>query len=76
MNTAIKAFTGFFVGENSHKREIGVFLMAAFTILFQIGYLTPDQYEAVMGIVITLTGIAWNARINKIKKAFLDAKTD
>lgn len=74
MNTAIKAAVGFFIGENSHKREIGVFLMAAFTILFQLDYLTSDQYEAVMGVVITFTGIAWNLRIKKIQEAFLAAK--
>ena len=69
----LKTLTGFFVGENSHKREIGVAFAILLTFAFQFGMLTADQYEALMGFVIVFMGLAYNARITKLKKAFLDA---
>lgn len=74
MNGILKSVVGFFIGENSHKREIGVAVIAILTLLFHLDYITPDQYESMMGLAILWTGAAWNARINKIKKAFIDAK--
>ncbi len=74
MNMFLKSAVGFFIGENSHKREIGVALIALFTLLFQMDYLTIEQYESVMGLCIIWTGWAQNARIKKVQQAFINAK--
>ena len=65
---------GFFIGENSHKREIGVAMIAIFSILFQIDYFTVDQYEALMGFALVWTGWAQNLRVKKLQKAMIAAK--
>ena len=74
MNSILKSVVGLFIGASSHKREMGVAMIAILTILFQVDYLTPDQYESLMGLAILWTGWAQNARIKRIQKAFIDAK--
>ncbi len=63
-----------FIGASSRKREIGVGIIAILTIMFQVDWITPDQYESMMGLAILWTGWAQNARIKKVQKAFIDAK--
>ena len=74
MNGLIKSAIGLFIGENSHKREIGVAFIALFTLLFYLNLLTIEQYESVMGLCIIWTGWAQNARIKKVQQAFINAK--
>ncbi len=69
-----KMVIGFFIGENSHKREIGVAIIAILSILFQIDYLTIAQYESAMGLALVWTGWAQNLRVRKLTKAMIDAK--
>ena len=74
MNMFLKSAVGFFIGENSHKREIGVALAALFTVLFYINLLTVEQYESLMGLCVVWTGWAMNLRFKKIQRAFINAK--
>ncbi len=74
MRAIFQSAAGLFIGASSRKRELGVAMIAVLTILFQVNYLTPDQYESLMGLAILWTGWAQNARIKKVQKAFIDAK--
>jgi len=70
----VQNVVGFFIGENSHKREIGVGMIALLSVLFQIDYITIAQYESALGFALIWTGWAQNSRMKKLAKAMIDAK--
>lgn len=70
----IKSITGFFVGENSKKRQMGIIVALILSGLFWQGIITQDLFEALMPFVILWTGAAFSAKLTKLQKAMIDAK--
>ena len=69
-----KAITGFFVGESSQKRQLGLAVAFVLSLLYWQGVITIDLYEATMPFVLLWTGAAFSARLSKLQKAVVRAK--
>ena len=71
----LKSITGFLIGENSRKREIGLFF--AFLIMFAeaLGWITPELAESLIPFVGLWLGVAWTARVSKMHKAMKEPTT-
>lgn len=61
--------TGLFVGNDSKKRQIGMFFAGVALILNAFGYLDPEQFKAIMVILSAWIGVAFSMKLTKIGKA-------
>jgi|TARA_R100001530_G_scaffold59945_1_gene43344 hypothetical protein len=70
----LKSVAGYFVGEDSKKRQMG--LGAAFVLsgAYFLDYISLGMYEACMPFVMLWTGAAFSAKISKLSNAVKDAK--
>ncbi|MCK4577620.1 MAG: hypothetical protein KAU50_02445 [Candidatus Marinimicrobia bacterium] len=69
-----KMIVGWFIGENSKKRQIGVAVAFLLSFLYFTDVITLEIYEATMPFVIMWVGAAFSARLSKIAKAVVEAK--
>jgi len=70
----INNLVGLFVGENSKKRQIGIFLAFLFSGLYWADVITLELYEAIIPFVILWTGAAFSARLTKLSNTVKQAK--
>ena len=70
----IKSIVGYFVGESSRKRQMGLVAAFLLSLLYWQGVITLELYEATMPFVILWTGAAFSAKLSKLQKAVVDAK--
>ena len=70
----LKSITGFFVGENSKKRQLGIIVALILSGLYWQDVITLALYEAAMPLVIIWIGAAFSAKLTKLQKAMIDAK--
>ncbi len=64
-----KILSGFLVGENSHKREIGLVAFAVLQIALFLDWITPELYDAMFPLIAMWTGVAYSAKLSKVHKA-------
>ncbi len=69
-----KSLVGFFVGENSRKRQMGLAVAFVLSFLYWQDIITLEFFEAVMPFVVLWTGAAFSARLTKLQTAIVDAK--
>ena len=67
---AFKMVTGFFIGENSKKRIMGIVAFILLTIAMQLSYITTDLYLLAIPLLSAFSGIANNAKFAKMGKEF------
>jgi len=65
----IKNVIGLFVGENSKKRQMGMFGACIAIGAYMLGYIDYEQFKAVMVILSAWLGVAFSAKLTKIGKA-------
>jgi len=70
----IKSVVGYFVGEDSKKRQMGLGAAFAFSGAYFMDYISLEMYEACMPFVVLWTGAAFSAKISKLSNAVKDAK--
>ena len=76
MNSAFRFIASYFVGESSKKRQIGIGFGLILSSLFFTGVIDQALYEALMPFVVLWTGAAFSARLTKLQKAIINAKSD
>ncbi len=70
----IKSIVGYFVGESSKKRQMGLAMAFLFSFLYWQDVITLELFEAIMPFVVVWTGAAFSARLTKLQKAVVKAK--
>ncbi|KKK79733.1 hypothetical protein LCGC14_2830560 [marine sediment metagenome] len=70
----IKSIVGYFVGESSKKRQMGLIAAFLFSFLYWQDVITLELFEAIMPFVVVWTGAAFSARLTKLQKAVVKAK--
>ena len=70
----LNSISGFFVGENSKKRQTGLFVALGLSFAYYFDVITLGVYEAVMPFVILWTGAAFSAKLTKLQGAIKGAK--
>jgi hypothetical protein len=70
----LKSVVGYFVGEDSKKRQMGLGVAFALSGAFFMDYISLEMYEACMPFVVLWTGAAFSAKISKLSSAVKDAK--
>ena len=64
-----------FIGENSHKRTMGLaYMLITSAVYLLIDYMNVDLYKNLMGFGVLWTGSAFSAKISKLAKAVQDIK--
>lgn len=58
-----------FVGENSKKRQIGMFFASAACIASLFGWITEQEFKLIMLFVGPWIGFAFSAKLTKMTKA-------
>ena len=72
--SVFKMISGYFIGEDSRKRQMGLVVAFVLSFLYWQGIITLDLYEATMPFVILWTGAAFSARLSKLQKAIVSSK--
>jgi|TARA_Y100000296_G_scaffold7505_1_gene8933 hypothetical protein len=70
----LKSVTGYFVGESSKKRQMGLSVAIGLSCAYYLDFITLALYEAIMPFVILWTGAAFSAKLSKLQGAIKDAK--
>jgi len=66
--------TGLLVGENSKKRQIGLYAALGLSGAYFVDFISLDLYETLMPFVILWTGAAFSAKLTKLQGAVKSAK--
>jgi len=64
----INNITGLFIGENSKKRQMGIFAGGMAMIAYLMGYIDYEHFKVAMFFVSFWTGAAFSARLSKMAK--------
>ena len=70
----LNSITGFFVGEDSKKRQMGLAAGLGCSMAYMLDYISLDMYEALMPFVIIWCGTAFSARLSKLQNAVKASK--
>ena len=70
----LNSITGFFVGENSKKRQMGLSVALGLSFAYYFDVITLDLYEAIMPFVVLWTGAAFSSKLSKLQTAIKGAK--
>lgn len=70
----LKSISGFVVGEDSKKRQMGLGVALALSGAYYMDFIPLSLYEAMMPFVILWTGAAFSAKLSKLQGAIKEAK--
>ena len=71
-----KMIAGFFIGENSKKRIMGVILFLILSIIYFLGFINSDMYLLLIPLIAAFSGMATNARLKKIGLLLIEQKEE
>jgi len=70
----LKSISGYLVGEDSKKRQMGISVAIALSCAYYLDFIPLSLYEAMMPFVILWTGAAFSAKLSKLQGAIKEAK--
>ena len=70
----IDSIVGYFVGEDSKKRQMGLGAGLICSMAYMMDYISLGMYEALMPFVIIWTGAAFSSRLSKLQSAVKASK--
>jgi hypothetical protein len=70
----LNSIAGYFVGEDSKKRQIGLGAGLVCSMAYMMDYISLGMYEALMPFVIIWCGAAFSAKLSKLQKAVKESK--
>jgi len=69
----LNSITGFFVGEDSKKRQMGLAAGLVCSMAYMLDYISLDMYESFMPLIIIWCGAAFSSRLSKLQNAVVKA---
>lgn len=72
----IKNVVGFFIGENSKKRQMGIGAFTLASLLYLFGVLDIELYKVFVTVIGLWTGIAFSAKMSKISGKVVEIKKE
>lgn len=72
----LKNITGFFIGENSKKRQMGIGAFVLMSLLYLLGALDVEVYKVAITVIGLWTGVAFSAKMSKISNKVVEIKKD
>jgi hypothetical protein len=70
----LNSIAGYFVGEDSKKRQMGLGAGLVCSAAYMMDYISLDMYEALMPFVIIWCGAAFSAKLSKLQNAVKASK--
>jgi len=70
----LNSIAGYFVGEDSKKRQIGLGAGLVCSMAYMMDYISLGVYEALMPFVIIWCGAAFSAKLSKLQSAVKASK--
>lgn len=64
----VNNLVGLFVGENSKKRQMGVFAGGIAMTCHLMGWISPEEFKVAMYLISFWTGIAFSNKLSKMAK--------
>ena len=70
----VKMITGYFVGESSKKRLMGLIVGFVLSLLFWQDVVTLELFECIMSFVLLWTVAAFSAKLTNLQQAVINSK--